>query len=120
MDWQRLTSFIWAWADRIFLVDYESFTDNQITQPILLPTFKSRLSGLRLGASASGKCIPSCTRVVLEYRGRQVDIRRPLSLCSTCDADSGQISGAILNAIGNDMAPTSTTFAPGIISDGVN
>ncbi|WMC11616.1 helix-turn-helix transcriptional regulator [Oceanimonas pelagia] len=95
-------------ADRIFLVDYESLTGNQITQTILIPTFKSRvgrLSGLRLGASASGERIPSCTRVVLEYLGRQVDIRRTLSLCSTFDADSGQIAGTILNAIGNDMAP---------------
>ncbi|WP_116475201.1 helix-turn-helix domain-containing protein [Zobellella maritima] len=95
-------------ADRIFLVDYESLTGNQITQTILIPTFKSRvgrLSGLRLGASASGERIPSCTRVVLEYLGRQVDIRRTLALCSTFEADSGQISRSILEAIGNDMAP---------------
>ncbi|PSJ46664.1 transcriptional regulator [Zobellella endophytica] len=95
-------------ADRIFLVDYESLTRNQLTQTILIPTFKSRvgrLSGLRLGASASGERIPSCTRVVLEYLGRKVDIRRTLALCSTFDADSGHIAPAILAAIANDMAP---------------
>ena len=95
-------------TDRIFLIDYESLTGNQITQTILIPTFKSRvgrLSGLRLGASASGERIPSCTRVVLEYLGRQVDIRRTLGLCSTFVADSGQISRTILEAISNEMSP---------------
>lgn len=95
-------------ADRIFLVDYESLTCNQLTQTILIPTFKSRvgrLSGLRLGASASGERIPSCTRVVFEYLGHRVDIRRTLRLCSTFEADGGQISPAVLAAIRNEMAP---------------
>ncbi|MBT1444409.1 helix-turn-helix transcriptional regulator [Shewanella sp. JM162201] len=100
-------------ADRIFLMDYESLTGNQLTQTILIPTFKSRvgrLSGLRLGASASGERIPSCTRVVFEYLGHQVDIRKTLKLCTTLDPDSGQISPRILEAIQNDMAPGERHF----------
>ncbi|AUM70569.1 hypothetical protein C0J56_17960 [Pseudomonas fluorescens] len=62
--------------DRVFLLDYESLTGNEITQTILIPSYKSRLyrlNGLKLGISANDRCVPTCTRVVWTYLGASID-----------------------------------------------
>lgn len=62
--------------DRVFLLDYESLTGNQITQTILIPSYKSRLSrlnGLKLGVSATDQRAPTCARVVWAYLGTNID-----------------------------------------------
>ncbi|MEN5314179.1 helix-turn-helix transcriptional regulator [Pseudomonas koreensis] len=62
--------------DRLFFVDYESLTSNEISQTILIPSFKScitRLNGLKLGVSAADHRAPSCSRVVWEFLGREIN-----------------------------------------------
>ncbi|WP_339431788.1 MULTISPECIES: helix-turn-helix domain-containing protein [unclassified Pseudomonas] len=62
--------------DRLFFVDYESLTSNEISQTILIPSFKScitRLNGLKLGVSAADHRAPSCSRVVWEYLGQEIN-----------------------------------------------
>lgn len=93
-------------TDRIFMVDYESLTGNEMTQTILFPSFKnrvSRLSGLKLGVSGSGERMPSCARVVYEYLGVSVDKQRALSLCGLYDYDSEEIDASIKALISNEM-----------------
>jgi transcriptional regulator with XRE-family HTH domain len=44
--------------ERIFLLDYESLTGNELTETILYPTYKSRvnyLTGLKIGVSAADR-----------------------------------------------------------------
>ncbi|MEH6629074.1 MAG: helix-turn-helix domain-containing protein [Motiliproteus sp.] len=94
-------------TDRIFMTDYESITANEITQTILFPTFKSRvtrLHGLRIGASASGERMPCSSRVILEYLGVEVDLRRALKMCSLYDFESEDIDDSIRQAVTNDNA----------------
>lgn len=62
---------------RLFLVDYESLTSNEISQTVLIPSFKNRitrLNGLKLGVSSNDQRTPCCTRVVWEFLG--VEIQR--------------------------------------------
>lgn len=62
--------------DRLFLIDYESMTSNEISQTILIPNYKScisRLNGLKMGVSAADHRTPTCSRVVWEYLGREID-----------------------------------------------
>lgn len=95
-------------TDRIFLNDYETLTGLEMTQTILFPSFKnrvSRLSGLKLGVSGSGERMPCCTRVVYEYLGNTVSVRRALRLCGLYDIDDARIDEATRRAITNDMAP---------------
>lgn len=94
-------------TDRIFMVDYESLTGNEMTQTILFPSFKnrvSRLSGLKLGVSGSGERMPCCARVVYEYLGVSVDKQRALSLCGLYDYDSEEIDASIKISISNTIA----------------
>jgi transcriptional regulator with XRE-family HTH domain len=62
--------------DRLFLIDYESLTSNEISQTILIPSFKScitRLNGLKMGVSAADHRAPACSRVVWEYLGQEIN-----------------------------------------------
>src|SRR5471030_2258289 len=62
--------------DRLFLIDYESMTSNEISQTILIPSYKSRitrLNGLKVGVSAADHRTPACSRVGWEYLGREID-----------------------------------------------
>lgn len=90
-DWVRCRYLGAAFQlqDRLFLVDYESLTINEMSQTILIPSYKSRitrLNGLKTGVSSGDRRNPACTRVVWEYLGpeinrisayRQVKLYRP-------------------------------------------
>jgi len=109
----RYLGVAYALSDRIFMVDYEALMANQLTQTILFPTFRSRvtrLSGLRMGASASGERMPSCARVVLEYLGRDVNLRKALAMCGLYEDDSDEIDDSLKQAIANDMEPGEWNF----------
>jgi transcriptional regulator with XRE-family HTH domain len=62
--------------DRLFLIDYESLTGNEMTQTILIPSYKSRitrLNGMKTGVSSGDLRTPACTRVVWEYLGTEIN-----------------------------------------------
>lgn len=93
-------------TDRIFLVDYESITGHEITETILFPSFRNRvtrLNGLKLGVSGSGERMPCCARVVYEHLGQSVDVTRALSLCGLYDIDDETIDRATVVAITNTI-----------------
>lgn len=95
-------------TDRIFMADYEALATNEVTETILIPSYKNRinrLNGLRLGVPANGVRTPSCTRVVMEYLGAQVDVRKALGLCGLYQLDDSAIDDSIREAVKNDMQP---------------
>lgn len=98
---------------RLFLSDYESLTQNEISQTVLFPTYKSRttyLTGLKLGAAAESRRLPTCTRVVYEVLGRDIDIRAALRLCGLFDQDSDSIAADVKVLIDNRMQPGDRHF----------
>lgn len=93
-------------TDRIFLTDYESLTGLEMTQTILFPSFKNRvtrLTGLKLGVSGSGERMPCCARVVYEYLGPTIEVRRALRLCGLYDIDDPRIDAATRSAVMNEV-----------------
>ncbi|WP_414691737.1 helix-turn-helix domain-containing protein [Noviherbaspirillum sp.] len=90
--------------DRIFLVDYESLTGNEIAQTILFPTYRNkvaRLSGLMLGVSSGNQRAIACARVVFEFLGTNIDVRKAMRLCGLFDPQAGEIDATILKVIDN-------------------
>lgn len=72
----RYMGVVYYLQDRLFLIDYESLTSNEISQTILIPSFKScitRLNGLKMGVSAADHRTPACSRVVWEYLGQEIN-----------------------------------------------
>ncbi|WP_179957824.1 helix-turn-helix domain-containing protein [Exilibacterium tricleocarpae] len=91
-------------ADRLFLQDYESLTQNEICQTVLFPSYKSRttyLTGLKLGVAAQSRRPPTCTRVVYEFLGRDVNVKPVLRRCGLFDNASTDIAADIKSLIDN-------------------
>ena len=95
-------------TDRMFLADYESLTGLEMTQTILFSSFKNRvtrLTGLKLGVSGSGERMPCCARVVYEFLGQTIDVRRALRLCGLHDPDDARVDAATRAVVVNDVTP---------------
>lgn len=93
-------------TDRIFMIDYEALATNEITETVLTPSYKnriSRLNGLRIGVPANGVRKPSCARVVMEYLGLQVDIRKALGLCGLYELSDDAIDESVKVSVRNQM-----------------
>ena len=92
--------------DRIFLVDYDSLTGNEISQTVLYPNYQhrlTRLSGLKLGVSAGSRREPLCARVVLDALGQQISVKKALRACGLFEPDSGEIDDDIKSMIVNEI-----------------
>jgi transcriptional regulator with XRE-family HTH domain len=91
-------------SDRIFMNDFESMVGNEISQTILYPSFNNKvnlLTGLRLGVSANSERAPCCTRVVLEYLGKSINILSVLKQCHLYEPGDPGISSEIIDLIDN-------------------
>ncbi|GAB3476804.1 helix-turn-helix domain-containing protein [Marinomonas epiphytica] len=91
-------------SDRIFMMDYESLTMNEITQTILYPEFKNRirmLHGLRMGVSSDDDRMPCSSRVVMEYLGEKVSVKQALSSCQLYDPSTSEIHPSIIELVNN-------------------
>jgi transcriptional regulator with XRE-family HTH domain len=100
----RYTGSVYLLNERLFFLDAEQFTRNELSQTILFPTYKnrvSRLSGLKLGVSASDRREPACARVVLESLGMQINPRKVLRQCGLIDGDETELDGEIRVRIDN-------------------
>ncbi len=92
--------------DRIFLVDYEALTSNEISQTILFPNYKSvidRLDGLKLGVSAAGRRVPAASRVTWEFLGRKVTPWRCLRAIGLIGLEDPALDGGIRARIDNSQ-----------------
>lgn len=92
--------------DRIFLVDYEALTGNEITQTVLFPAYKrkvKRLSGLILGVSSGNQRPIACARIVFEFLGQDINIRKAARQCGILDPREGNIDPTILTVIDNSV-----------------
>ncbi|WP_454869331.1 helix-turn-helix domain-containing protein [Pseudomonas farris] len=75
-EFYRYKGIVYYLQDRLFLIDYESLTSNEISQTILIPSFKSRitrLNGLKMGVSKCDHRAPVCSRVVWDFLGADIN-----------------------------------------------
>ncbi len=109
----RYQGIVCLLSDRLFLTDYETLNHHEITQTILFPSFRnriSRLTGLKVGVSDNSERMPCCARVVYEYLGQEVRIRKALALCGLYDLNDAAIEQSIRDSVCNDMNAGETLF----------
>lgn len=90
--------------DRLFLMDYESLTANEVSQTILYPSYQNRitrLTGLKMGAAAREQRTPACTRVLWDYLGRNIQPGRAFRRCGLFDPQNPEIDATIHPLIDN-------------------
>lgn len=101
----KYTGVVISLADRIFVVEYESLLRNSITQMTLYPTHQTRvdhLTGIQTGAPILRGRKPGASLVMLEYLGREVDLRKALAECNLFPED--KIDPEILALIRNRIS----------------
>jgi len=90
--------------DRIFLIDREALTGNEVSQTILYPSYKNKLDllpGLTLGTSGKTSREPICSRIVLQFLGESVDLKARMSSCGLYGAHSSAIAPEVRASIAN-------------------
>ena len=103
----RYEGVLYFLRDRIFLVDYESLTMNEMTQTVLYPSFYSKvdfLLGIKLGVSAVRDRKPLVRNVVLESLGAEVKMRECLKKTGGYSADANVIKPFILGHLNEPVA----------------
>ncbi|MDM8350610.1 helix-turn-helix transcriptional regulator [Pseudomonas sp. sp1636] len=104
-DWVRCRYLGAAFylQDRLFLIDYESLTGNEMSQTILIPSFKSRitrLNGLKTGVSSGDRRTPACTRAVWEFLGSEINRVNAYRQVMLYDPDDPRIDADIRQRLG--------------------
>jgi transcriptional regulator with XRE-family HTH domain len=87
-------------GDRLHLIDQETLTGSELTHTILYPSYRNRISfltGLTLGVSGNDAHRPSASRIVLEYAGNKVNLRRAIADCGLFKPDDIAIPKIVSN-----------------------
>lgn len=95
-------------GDRIHMIDHESVVGNEMSQTILYPPYRNRVStliGLMMGITATEAHQPVAARVVMEYLGRRVDHRQAIRGCGLYEEDAPEISRPMLDYL-REPSPT--------------
>lgn len=95
-------------GDRIHMIDHESVVGNEMSQTILYPPYRNRIStliGLMIGITATEAHQPVAARVVMEFLGRRVDQRQAIRGCGLYEENAPEISRTLLAYL-REASPT--------------
>lgn len=97
-DLYKYAGIISMTGDRIHMIDRETLTESELTQKIMYPNYRNRVStltGLIIGVSGADAHEPSSSRVIMEYIGRTGNLRQAISECGIFPEGSPEIPQAI-------------------------
>lgn len=100
-------------ADRIYIVEYETLEKKSITQATLYPSHQHRLTSLvgnQTGGPTRRGRKPGASKVLLDYLGPRINVRKALQDTGFFHPTSDRISQDIIPLITNRMAEDSFVF----------
>ncbi|SEO17500.1 Helix-turn-helix domain-containing protein [Salinihabitans flavidus] len=95
-------------ADRIYVMEYETLERNSITSVTLYPSHRHRLDrlvGIQTGGPTRRGRKPGASRVVLEFLGKDIDVKAALRKCGLFRPEDGAIRKETVNLIRNEIGP---------------
>jgi transcriptional regulator with XRE-family HTH domain len=93
--------------DRIFLLEYESILRDMISETILYPAYRNRpdiLLGVQCTLAGRRSREPAAGKVIFEFLGRDIDVRRALRSCGLFSRDGPEVAPAIKARLDNHIA----------------
>jgi len=93
-------------ADRIYMVEYETLDMKSITQATLYPSHQHRLTrliGIQTGGPTRRGRKPGASKVLLDYLGRRIDLRKALRNVGFFHPDSDRMPQDIVPLIANHV-----------------
>ncbi len=100
-------------ADRIYVIEYESLQKHSITQVTFYPSYRSRvdrLLGIQTGGPVRRGRRPAASKVLLEYLGPEIDVRKALRQLGLLSQDAPELSATVVDMIRNTMDSESFVF----------
>ena len=102
--------------DRVYVVEYDTLRRQEVSQTILYPGYRSRvtwLSGLNVGVSTRDDRRIGCGRVLYQYLGRTIELKRAVGQLGKFDPDSDQVPAMVRETIseGDPASPSDMLFA---------
>ena len=94
--------------DRIFLLEYESRLRDIVSETILYPTYRDRLDlllGVQCTLAGRRTREPAAGKVVLEFLGRRIQLRKALRSCGLFGPNDGKVADAIMEQLDNHLGP---------------
>lgn len=89
-----------SFADRLYLVEFDTATTaSPISSSVFYPCHRSRLDyliGVQTGAPLRRGRRPAVSRVVLEYLGKEIDIRACIAKCGLLTPGNPELDGRVL------------------------
>jgi len=92
-------------------LDIESLTENEITQTVLFPSYRSQikyLHGIKIGVSSRSHRSPASTRVLLEFIGHEISFKERFRQCGLYQPED--MPQEIISLIENKKDDTDTLF----------
>lgn len=105
---QTYRGFVALRGDRLFWIDCDRRLDAEISMTILYPStirYLTRLEGLVLGTGLDRLRRIAAGRVMLEFLGGRVDVRRCLDEVGVFDAEDPRIPDYVRRSIAIDLEP---------------
>lgn len=102
----KYTGAVFFLGERVFIVEYESMLRHSITQVILYPSYHKRmiyLRGIQTGAPTMRGRKPGASVVLLEFLGRDVDLRKAMRSSGLFPEDDPAIDPAIRELVVNNV-----------------
>ena len=88
--------------DRVYVIEYDTLRRQEVSQTILYPGYRSRvtwLSGLNVGVSTRDDRRIGCGRVLYQYLGRSIELKRAVGQLGKFSPDSNQVPAMVRETI---------------------
>lgn len=95
--------------DRLYVVEYEANSKDLASFTILYPSHRRQLqflTGIMVTIASGGSRQPFSTRVVYQYLGKDVDLRREIARCHLYPVDSPDVPEEVRSRITDRSDPT--------------
>ncbi|MEM7172588.1 MAG: helix-turn-helix transcriptional regulator [Pseudomonadota bacterium] len=95
-------------ANRLYIAERQSLAGGKISLTILNATHQTRitlLSGLTMGTSTHKDHLPSASRVIYKYLGKNIDKRQALDACGAFAPNDKRLDKNLVELVSNEIAP---------------
>ena len=105
---QKFNGFVRDILDRLHVVEYEASSRDLVSFTILYPSHRRQLqflTGVMVTVASGGSRQPFSTRVVYQYLGKDVDLRREIARCHLYPVNSPDVPEEVRSRIADPIDP---------------
>jgi len=105
---QKFNGFVRDILDRLHVIEYEASSRDLVSFTILYPSHRRQLqflTGVMVTVASGGSRQPFSTRVVYQYLGKDIDLKREIARCHLYPVDSPDVPEEVRSRIADPIDP---------------